>query len=336
MMTLLFPAPYAYPKTGPRFAPAQLFMLAAGFAALALAVMWWRWGGTVEDSLHYFNTARYLRGEIPASELKAPFPYRLLVPAAAAAIPGEVRNSFALLNWLLVSAAACMTALATLRLGYDRHGAVAAGLLLIVSVPTFWYAPYLLVDPGSVCARAAFVLALVSGQPWLAALAGVIGSGVREENIVLLVWLLFARQIGWRAGLVALAAAAAWMLAVRWWIIGGLPSYVWKPSLGQALAALADLRSLASIALAAGLVLPLALAGMWRCAPQLQPFKRLLLLLALPPLYAALSVRVDGRAVWGLYPLLIPFAIAAGQRLLARMRRDAATATAAAGKKAAA
>jgi hypothetical protein len=311
LLNFLFPVPYDYSNTAVRSPWRPLVAAAAGFAALALAVMWWRWGGTVEDSLHYFNTARYLRGEIPASELVAPFPYRLLVPAAAAAIPGDVRSSFALLNWLLVSAAACMTALSAWRLGYGQRGALAAGLLLVLSVPTFWYAPYLLVDPGSVCARAAFVLALVSGQPWLAALAGVVGTGVREENIVLLFWLLAARQIGWRTGLAALAAAAAWILAVRWWIIGGLPSYVWKPSVAQLLAALADTRSLASIALAAGLVLPLALLGMRRAAPQLQPFKCLLLVLALPPLYAALSVRVDGRAVWGLYPMLIPFAVAA-------------------------
>ncbi|WP_157201372.1 hypothetical protein [Massilia sp. Root418] len=318
MMNFLFPAPYAYPKTPLRYQWGPLLLAAAGFAALALAVMWWRWGGTVEDSLHYFNTARYLRGEVPASALVAPFPYRLLVPAAAAAIPGDVRNNFALLNWLLVSAAAAMSALTALRLGYGRNGAIAAGLLLICSVPTFWYAPYLLVDPGSVCARAAFVLALVSGQPWLAALAGVVGTGVREENIVLLFWLLAARQIGWRAGLLALAAAVAWMLAVRWWIIGGLPSYTWVPSVARVMEALRDLRSLASIALAAGLVLPLALLGMRKAPAQLRPLKRLLLLMALPPLYAALSVRVDGRAIWSLYPMLIPFTLAACQPWLGR------------------
>ncbi|KQV80158.1 hypothetical protein ASD15_14900 [Massilia sp. Root351] len=314
------PAPYPYRQPAGRLPWPPLLLGAAGFALLALAVMWWRWGGTVEDSLHYFNTARHLRGELPASELVAPFPYRLLVPAAAAALPGDVRNNFALLNWLLVSAAACMTALSVWRLGLGRNGAIAAGLLLVCSVPTFWYAPYLLVDPGSVCARAAFVLALVSGQPWLAALAGVLATGVREENIVLLFWLLVARQIGWRAGLLSLAAALAWMLAVRWWIIGGLPSYTWVPSMARVAEALRDVRSLASLALAAGLVLPLALLGMHRAPPQLQPFKRLLLLMALPPLYAALSVRVDGRAIWNLYPLLIPFAVAACQPWLERGR----------------
>lgn len=282
--------------------------LAGGFAVLALLVMMWRWGGTVEDSQAYFDTARYLRGEAPASELRAPFPYRLLAPALAAAIPGDTRNSFALLNWLCISATAVMLALSVLKAGASRQAAVIAGLLLILSVPTFWYAPYLLTDPASICARAAFVLAVLSGQPWLAALAGVTASAVREENILLLVWLLAMRRISIPAGLAALALAGAWMVAVRWWLIPGLPSYVWAPGIGTVLAALQDVRSLASLATAVGLVLPLALLGMRQPAPALQPLKSLLLLMLLPPLYAALCVRVDGRAIWGLYPMLAPFA----------------------------
>lgn len=285
--------------------------LAAIFSTLALAIMWWRWGGTVEDSLAYYNTARYLRGEFPFEQLLAPFPYRVLVPAVAALIPGELHNSFALLNWLLVSASACMVSLTVLRLGYNRRLAFFGGLMLVVSAPTFWYAPYLLVDPGSICARAAFVLALVSGQPWLAALAGVLGTAVREENIVLLFWLLAARQISWRAGLLALLVAGGWLLAVRWWLMAGLPSYSWTPRLAQVMAALQDKRSLASLALSAGIVLPLALVGLRRAPAQLRPLKSLLLLLVLPPLYAAMSVRVEGRIIWSLYPVLIPFAIAA-------------------------
>lgn len=288
------------------------FQLVAAFALLAFLLMVWRWGGTVADSQAYYDTARYLRGEIPASELAAPFPYRLLVPAVASVIPGELHNSFAMLNWLLVTAGACLMSAAVLRAGLGHRRAIAAGLLMIVSLPTFWYAPYLLVDPGSVCARAAFVLAVLAGQPWLAALAGLAGTAVREENILLLVWLVAMRRIAFLPGLAALAAAGAWIVAVRWWLITGLPAYAWTPRVAQALHALQDLRSLATIAGSAVLVLPLALWG-WRGAPAaLRPFAGLLLLMALPPLYAALCVRVDGRAVWGLYPFLVPFAVCAG------------------------
>lgn len=286
--------------------------LAAAFALLAFLVMVWRWGGTVADSQAYYDTARWLRGEIPASSLVAPFPYRLLVPSVASIIPGELRNGFAMLNWLLVSAGACAMSAAVLRAGLGPRRAIAAGLLMIVSLPTFWYAPYLLVDPGSVCARAAFVLAVLSGQPWLAALAGLAGTAVREENILLLVWLVAMRRIAILPGLAVLAAAGAWILAVRWWLVTGLPAYTWAPSWGQALAALQDLRSLATIAGSALVVVPLALLG-WRAAPPaLRPFAGLLVLMALPPLYAALCVRVDGRAVWGLYPFLLPFAACVG------------------------
>ncbi|HZV67216.1 MAG TPA: hypothetical protein VFG03_20190 [Telluria sp.] len=291
-----------------------IFWLAAvaGFSACALAIMWSRWGGTVEDSLAYFNTARYLRGELAFGELRAPFPYRVLMPALAAFLPGDVRNNFAVLNCLAVIGAACAMALAVSRMGMDKRRAVCAGLLLILAVPTFWYAPYLLTDPGSVCARAVFVLGVVSGQPWIAVLAGLLGSAVREENILLLVWLVVVRRVAFLPGLAALAAAVSWMMLVRWYLIAGLPSYTWTPHLQTMVAALADVRSLASIAGALGLVVPLTVLG-WRHAPaQLRPLKGLLLLMALPPLYAALCVRVDGRAVWGLYPMLIPFAVSVG------------------------
>jgi hypothetical protein len=299
------------PAIPSRVAPFRLLLLVLGFAGLAFLIMWWRWGGTVEDSLAYFNTARYLRGELPASSLRAPFPYRLLVPAVASWLPGDLRNAFAALNWVLVTGAAVMMTAAVRRAGVAPRAAIAAGLLMLVSLPTFWYAPYLLVDPGSVCARAAFVLAIVSGQPWLAAMAGLLGTAVREENILLLVWLLAARRIAPLPGLAVLATAGAWLMAVRWWLIPGLPSYVWEPSLWTVRHALHDVPSLLSIAGCAGLVVPLAIAG-WRRAPAVfLPLKGLLLLMALPPLYAALSVRIDGRIVWGLYPFLVPFAAAA-------------------------
>jgi hypothetical protein len=157
-----------------------------------------------------------------------------------------------------------------------------------------------------------FVLGVVSGQPWLAAIAGLFGTAIREENILLLVWLLAVRRIAYLPGLAILAVAGFWIIFVRWYLIPGLPSYTWTPHFRTLVVALSDIRSLGSIAGAIGLVVPLAVFG-WRYAPvQLSPLKSLLLLMALPPLYAALCVRVDGRAVWGLYPMLIPFALSLG------------------------
>ncbi len=295
--------------------PIRWPVIIPAFALLALALMAWRWGGTVADSQAYYDTARYLRGEIDVGQLVAPFPYRVLVPAVAAILPGDLRNTFAALNWVLVTAGACLMSAAVLRAGIKQRRALAAGLLMIVSLPTFWYAPYLLVDPGSVCARAAFVLAVLSGQPWLAAVAGLVGTAVREENILLLVWLVAMRRIAFVPGLAFLAAAGAWIVALRWFLITGLPGYTWSPNWWTVMHALRDVPSLLSIGGSAFLVVPLAIWG-WRSAPAvLRPLAGLLILMALPPLYAALCVRVDGRAVWGLYPFIVPFAICAGMKL---------------------
>ena len=266
--------------------PVLFFM----FALLAFSLMMWRWGGTIEDSQAYFDTARYFRGELTLADLRAPFPYRTLVPAIAAALPGDLRQAFAVLNWLCMSASACLMTAVALRAGMDSKRATGAGVLMLVALPTFWYAPYLVVDPGSILARSAFVLAVLAGQPWLAALAGLLGTAVREENILLL----------------------AWLLAVRFWLIPGLPSYTWEPSWWTVNHALHDVRSLLSIAGTCIPVVPAAIMG-WRQVPAaIKPLRSLLLLMALPPLYAALCVRVEGRIVWGLYPFLIPFAAAYG------------------------
>lgn len=309
---MFFPSAVIPPSREGEFTPAQMLVLFTGFAALALLVMHWRWGGTVEDSQAYFDTARYLRGELRFSELRAPFPYRILVPGIASALPFDLRNGFAGLNWALISGAAAMISVTVSRLGFGRTRAIVAGLLLIVSVPTFWYAPYLLVDPGSIFARAVFVFAILTGQPWLAAAAGIVGTAVREENIVLLAWLLAMRQVPIAWGLAALAAAGMWIVSVRWFLLPGLPRYVWQASVHSIVTNMSNLRTLASLAAGAGLVLPLALIAWRRMPERLKPLRSLLFLLVLPPLYAALSVRIDGRAIWSLYPMLIPIAVSLG------------------------
>lgn len=283
--------------------------LAGLFGALALAVMWHRWGGTIEDSLAYFNTARYLRGEIPFSELRAPFPYRVTIPALAAWWPGDLRNGFATLNWLATAGTAITLAYLVHRAGGERRRVVLAGLLAIVSVPTYWYAPYLLTDPGAIFGRAVFALGVVTGQPWVALAGGLFATTVREENILLLAWLLAFGRVGWLRGGIALALAAAWLVVVRWYLFPGLPTYLWVPNIGTVIAALRDHRSLLSLVSAGVIVVPLAVLA-WRHVPErIRPLKGILLMMALPPLYAALSVRIEGRAIWSLYPFLIPIAV---------------------------
>ena len=278
-------------------------------AILTLGVLLAHWGMTVEDSLAYFNTARYLRGEVLFSELRAPFPYRVLVPALAAYLPGDLRNTFAGVNWISITVAAAAIALVVDRVGGSRKQAVCAALLLIFSVPTFWYGSYLLTDPGAICGRALFVLGVVSGQPWLALGAGLGATAVREENILLIFWLLAYRRVPILPGLAVLVAAVGWLLYVRWHLFNGLPRYVWVPSLGTVWTALHDVRAMLSVASAAVIVIPLAFWGMRNSPTELAPLKSMLVLMALPPLYAALSVRIDGRAIWSLYPFLIPFAV---------------------------
>ncbi|MEV4779648.1 hypothetical protein [Burkholderia sp. LMU1-1-1.1] len=290
--------------TTPQYA--GMFIL---FASVAFVVLLPHWGLTVEDSLAYFNTARYLRGEVAFSDLRAPFPYRVLIPALAAYMPGDLRDTFAGINWMSITIAAAAMALVVDRVGGSRKQAVFAGLLLIVSVPTFWYGSYLLTDPGAICGRALFVLGVVTGQPWLALGAGLGATAVREENILLILWLLVNRRVSIFPGLAVLGAAIGWLLFVRWHLFSGLPRYVWLPSLDTVWTALHDVRAMLSVASAAVIVVPLAAFGMRHSPVRLTPLKSILVLMALPPLYAALSVRIDGRAIWSLYPFLIPFAV---------------------------
>ena len=293
----------------PNWTPLQCCGMFVLFAILTFGVLLAHWGMTVEDSLAYFNTARYLRGEVLFSGLRAPFPYRVLVPALAAYLPGDLRNTFAGVNWISITVAAAAIALVVDRVGGSRKQAVCAALLLIFSVPTFWYGSYLLTDPGAIRGRALFVLGVVSGQPWLALGAGLGATAVREENILLIFWLLAYRRVPILPGLAVLVAAVGWLLYVRWHLFNGLPRYVWVPSLGTVWTALHDVRAMLSVASAAVIVIPLAFWGMRNSPTELAPLKSMLVLMALPPLYAALSVRIDGRAIWSLYPFLIPFAV---------------------------
>lgn len=283
-----------------------------GFSLLTFVLMAWRLGGAVADSQAYLDTARWLRGELALAQLRAPFSYRLAVPALAALLPGRVDHVFGLLNWLFVAATACLASATVRRMGFGTQRALAAGLLSALSLPAIWYAPTLLVEPGSVCMRMLFVFAVLTARPRLALAAALAGTAISEDNILLLGWLLATQRVGRVPGLAALGAALAWLAAVRWGIEGAVPGTGWVPDVGAIAARFTDWRGWMSLLGCAGLVVPLALAGLRHAPARICELKQLLLLMLVPALLGAIFVRIDGRLAWGLYPFLLPFAVAVG------------------------
>lgn len=296
------------------------------FAVAALVMMVDRWGGTVADSHYYHQVAQYLRGELPQESLRAPFAYRVLAPAIAAALPGDVRGTFVLTNWFSVTAAATVIYLTHLKLGFSERAAILAGCFLIFSVPTYWYAPYLTVDPLSVLLRALVVYLVLGGATIGAAVVGLLAVVTREDNLIILaglaVWTTVRAtavpRISRSKGLwpmVSIAGACA-LIAIRWHF-DRIPSYFWWPSLAAIQENVHDPSTRLSLVAGAGAVIPFAIVGMLKFVrqpdwiPELRLMGWLLCVAAAAPIYAYLCVRVEGRAVWSLYPFLIPFAIAA-------------------------
>ena len=285
-------------------------LVIGGFAALALLMMLGRWGALVADSAAYLDAARWLRGEVPLAEVKPPFSYRLGLPALAALLPGELPHVFGTLNWLFVTTSALL-ATATMRLlGFGTQRALAAGLLTILSLPAVWYAPCVLIDAGSLCMRALFVFGVLTGRPGLALGAALAGTAIREEDILLLTWLIVNDHVSKKRGLALLAAAILGLAGVHWLV--GAPAPGWHFETRYLTGLTADWRALVSLAACAGFVLPLALAGLRDAPARIRSLRSLLVLMLLPGMQAALSGHADGRIVWDLYPFMLPFAVAFG------------------------
>lgn len=311
-------------------------LVAGGFALLALVMMMGRWGAVEAESSAYLGLAHWLRGELPLPGLAAPFAYRLGLPALASLLPGELHHVFATLNWLFVTATALLATATVRRLGFGTQRALAAGLLVILSLPTVWYAPAVLAEPGSICMRMLFVLGVLAGRPGLALAAALAGTAIRADDILLLAWLAASGQVSRRRMAAALAAAVAYIVALHGWVAADAGDAASATAMSTAMstameiaagtsAAVAGIRpsgwqGLLSLAACAGFVLPLALAGLRDAPARIRPLRSLLVLMLLPGLQAALSGHADGRIVWDLYPFLLPFAVALG------MPREAAQA----------
>jgi hypothetical protein len=220
-------------------------------------------------------------------------------------LPGELHHVFATLNWLFVTVTAVLATATVRRLGFGSQRALAAGLLVILSLPTVWYAPAVLAEPASICMRMLFVCGVLTGRPGLALAAALAGTAIRAEDILLLAWLAASEQVrGARIG-AALAVAIGSIVALQVWLAPGTPEIVAGP-------ARSGLNQMLSLGACAGFVLPLALAGLPDAPDRIRSLRSLLVLMLLPGLQAAVTGQADGRIVWDLTPFLLPFAVALG------------------------
>ena len=287
-------------------------LVIGGYALLALVMMMGRWGVALPESAAYLELARWLRGAMPLAEVSSPFAWRLGLPALASALPGELHHVFATLNWIFVTATALLATASVRRLGFGTQRALAAGLLVILSLPAVWYAPAVLVEPGSICMRMLFVFGVLTGRPGLALAAALAGTAIREEDILLLAWLAASGQVSKVRMGTALGAAIGWVAALHLWMTPAAAAAFPGSLLAPEHAGLADWDHLLSLGACAGFVLPLALAGLRDAPARIRPLRGLLVPMVLPGLHAALGGHADGRVVWDLYPFLLPFAVALG------------------------
>jgi len=283
-------------------------LVIGGYALLTLVMMMGRWGAVEAESSAYLGLAHWLRGEVPLPVLAAPFTYRLGLPALASVLPGELHHVFATLNWLFVTVTAVLATATVRRLGFGSQRALAAGLLVILSLPTVWYAPAVLAEPGSICMRMLFVCGVLTGRPGLALAAALAGTAIRADDILLLAWLAASGQVSRARIGAALAVAIGSIVVLQVWLAPGTLEIVAGPER----AGLAKLDQLLSLGACAGFVLPLALAGLRDAPEHIRSLRSLLVLMLLPGLHAAVTGQADGRIVWDLTPFLLPFAVALG------------------------
>lgn len=274
-------------------------------------MMMGRWGAVEAESSALLDLAHWLRGDELMPQLAAPFTYRLGLPALASVLPGELHHVFATLNWLFITVTALLATATVRRLGFGTQRALAAGLLVILSLPTVWYAPAVVAEPASICMRMLFVFGVLTGRPGLALAAALAGTAIREEDILLLAWLAASGQVSRARMGAALGAAMGWIVGLHLWMAHGAADTV--PALAAAgMVASAGWDRLLSLGACAGFVLPLALAGLRDAPARIRPLRSLLVLMLLPGLQATLSGHADGRIVWDLAPFLLPFAVALG------------------------
>jgi hypothetical protein len=288
------------------------------------------WGRPI-DVEGYARLVAWFRGAAPADSMIAPFCFRPLAPAIAAAIPGPPTRSLNVLNLAaLLATLALLEAIgATLRFG--ARGRWAMGLLFAVSFPTFYYGAIGFVDPVAIACATLVLLLTLRGAPSPALVAAcVLATLAKETNAAFaLLGLAWAWSDGSESAAsgdrihaigraaVPFLAATITFAALRALMPFPERAHFWAPSAAAAVENLARARTYASLFLTIGSVAGFAAAAVAsrRVAGHFDARGRAILLdgtLLAFGLYAysMLSAYTDGRIVWAAYPFLLPVAAA--------------------------
>jgi hypothetical protein len=290
------------------------------------------------DDHHYHQQAQYFRGEAARSALKAPWAYRVGLPALVAALPFDIDITFRCLNTAALILANIVLALFCLSLGSSSDEAVAAGALSAMSFGTFWYGPTDYPD-AFVLLALTLCLHFLHGRKrtafWIACSIGVLFKEWVLMMLPVVVTLDVLEEPRWAARVRTLLPCAA-PIAVAALLRYGfrdLPQHMWVPSIDVIIANLSRPRAILSTILTLGVALPLvpaayALRSLWWERWSRAGAGRILAITAFwfsaLPAYGLVSAYLDGRFVWMLYPVVMPLAGAGLCASVSALRRHVA------------
>jgi hypothetical protein len=164
----------------------RLLVIAAGAAALVAFGVWFITLRELADQLPGDAVYYAAMADGPMDAVPAPFRFRVLVPALAAALPLATDEALKAITYGSLWLAYVVGMLLCLRVGLPV-GATAAATVMTFSASANLYAfsnPYL-TDAFGVLAKTVAVYALAAGWLWLFAVAVVIGVLARETVIAL-------------------------------------------------------------------------------------------------------------------------------------------------------
>lgn len=277
------------------------------------------------DDEHYHHLAQYFRGELPPTALRAPFAYRVGLPAMVAVLPfRDIDLTFRTMNALWLVAAHAAIGLLCLALGGSLTEAVWAIVLAALSFGTFWYGPTNYPEGPVLFFLTVCLYFLQRGNRtafWIACTVGVLFKEwllMVLPVVVTLDW-LEGRSWGQKAKTMALAALPLVVQMLPRYAFRNLPQFIWTPSFERVLLNLSRPRALISTLLTLATAAPLLMLAYrlrahwwprWRACGSLRLVVVAVFWFAALPAYGLVSAYLDGRFVWMLYPVLMPLAAA--------------------------